>query len=98
MRAWVFCGDQERCSRYVAKEPIVKAGKAVSRSMVPVPDALRATRARLGFDYGKFDFVEVGGKAILLDANRTPSAPPPSPEIDASNAHLAGGIDTLLKR
>jgi len=65
---------------------------------VAVPDELRAERSRLGFDYGKFDFVVHEGRAILLDANRTPSAPPPSPEVDASNVHLAGGIDSLLKR
>jgi hypothetical protein len=62
-----------------------------------VPEALRAERARLGFDYGKFDFVVVDGEAVLLDANRTPSAPPPSAAMDRSNAHLAGGLDAWLE-
>jgi len=98
LRAWVFFGDRERCTRYRGTHPIVKSATIVGRETVAVPDELRAERSRLGFDYGKFDFVVREGRAILLDANRTPSAPPPSPEIDASNVHLAGGIDSLLKR
>ena len=96
MRAWVFCGDRERCTRYRGTHPIVKAGNIVVHEPAPVPDELRAERERLGFDYGKFDFVVREGRAILFDANRTPSAPPPSPAIESSNAHLAGGLDALL--
>jgi len=98
VRAWVFFGDRERCTRYRGTHPIVKSETIVAREPAPVPDELRAERARLGFDYGKFDFVVRDGRAILFDANRTPSAPPPSPEIDASNAHLAGGLEFLLRQ
>ncbi len=96
-RVWVFFGDRERCSRYCGPEPVIKSAQIIARETVPVPDVLRAERERLGFDYGKFDFVVVDGKPALLDANRTPSAPPPSPEIDASNAHLAGGLAAMLR-
>jgi hypothetical protein len=97
LRVWVFLGDRERCTRYCSAQPIVKSAEVLARHAVPVPHELRVERERLGFDYGKFDFVVRDGRAILFDANRTPSAPPPSPEIDASNVHLAGGIDALLK-
>ena len=63
-----------------------------------MPDERRAERERLGFDYGKFDFVVREGKAILLDANKTPGSPPPSPEIDASNADLARGLHSMLRK
>lgn len=96
-RAWVFFGDRERCTRYRGTHPIVKSETIVAREPAPVPDELRAERERLGFDYGKFDFVVRDGRAILFDANRTPSAPPPNPEIDASNANLAGGLESLLR-
>jgi hypothetical protein len=43
---------------------------------VPVPDDLRETRRRLGFDYGKWDFVLHEGRAVLIDANKTPGRPP----------------------
>lgn len=98
MRAWVFLGDRERCTRYCGTQPIVKSATILARESVPVPDEIRAERERLGFDYGKFDFVVRDGTAILLDANRTPSAPPPNPEIEASNRHLAGGLEALLRK
>ena len=97
VRAWVFCGDRERCTRYRGTHPIVKSATIVAHEPAPVPDELRAERVRLGFDYGKFDFVVRDGRAILLDANRTPSAPPPNPEIEASNAQLAAGIEGLAR-
>jgi hypothetical protein len=96
MRVWVFFGDRERCSRYCGPEPVIKSAQIIAREKVPVPDLLRAERERLGFDFGKFDFVVIGGQPVLLDANRTPSAPPPGPEMDASNAYLAGGLAALL--
>jgi hypothetical protein len=100
MRAWVFFGDRERCTRYRAAHPIVKSANIVAREPAPVPEELRAERERLGFDYGKFDFVVRDAKAILFDANRTPSAPPPplTAELEASNANLARGIENLLRR
>ena len=97
VRAWVFFGDRERCTRYRGSHPIVKSATIVAHEPAPVPDELRAERERLGFDYGKFDFVVRDGQAILLDANRTPSAPPPNPVIEASNARLAEGIGALLR-
>ena len=96
-RAWVFFGDRERCSRYLGTEPIVKTSNIVARESVPVPEELRVERERLGFDYGKFDFVVREGTAILLDANRTPSGPPANPQIEASNANLALGLDALRR-
>lgn len=98
MRAWVFCGERERCGRYLGTHPIVKAGNIVAREPATVPDELRAERERLGFDFGKFDFASHEGRAILFDANRTPSAPPPGPDLDVLNKQLAGGIDTLLRK
>jgi hypothetical protein len=100
MRAWVFLGDRERCTRYLGTHPIVKAGSILAREPVPVPDELRAERQRLGFDYGKFDFVVRDDRPILFDANRTPSSPPPpvTAELTASNANLARGLDAWLNR
>lgn len=99
LRCWVFFGDRERCTRYLSNERIVKGGNVLAREKVPVPAELRAERERLGFDYGKFDFVVRDGQAILLDANRTPSNPPrpDSAAMKAANARLARGIDEFLK-
>ena len=98
LRIWVFFADRERCTRYCGTQPIIKGPNIVARERATVPDELRAERERLGFDYGKFDFVVREGKAILLDANKTPGSPPPSPEIDASNADLARGLHSMLRK
>lgn len=71
-RFWVFCGNQERCNRYVSPDRILKGSSVVRHEPAAVPEDLRALRSRLGFDYGKFDFVVHDGKAVLLDANKTP--------------------------
>lgn len=76
VRFWTFSGEAERCSRVFSDEPIVKASNQTGFEFVTVPDRLRQIRARLGFDYGKFDFVMRDGKPILIDANKTPGAPP----------------------
>jgi hypothetical protein len=99
LRTWVFFGDRERCNRVLGPHPVVKAEDVIERVPVPVPDELRAIRARLGFDYGKMDFALYEGKPVLYDANRTPSgAPRMSAALAAGMAHLAEGIGAFLGR
>jgi hypothetical protein len=96
IRTWVFFGDREisRCLR--GDDPWVKALNSADIPALDIPDFIRAERARLGLDYGKFDFVIHNGDPVLFDANKTPGAPPPSPTKAANFAHLAGGIEALL--
>lgn len=75
MRAWTFFGDKERSSRFRAEVPIIKSDDVLGREQVEVPDEIRLWRERLGFDFGKFDYVVHDGRPILLDTNRTPGAP-----------------------
>jgi len=96
LRAWVFLGNAERCTRYLSRTPIVKGSAILDREPVEVPKALRAERRRLGFDYGKFDFVLHEGKPVLFDANRTPAGAPPGPGVDEANLRLAMGIDSFF--
>ena len=97
-RFWSFCGDAERCTRYVSPHPLVKADDTVRSERVPVPDEIRALRERLGFDYGKFDFVVHGGKPVLLDANKTPGGSRNlSAALKAGAIHLADGFESLVR-
>ena len=97
LRCWVFFGDIERCNKFCCPDPIVKAGNAIARERAPVPDELRNERVRLGFDYGKFDFVINKGQVILLDANRTPTGATGISQYQESSAfQLAQGINTFL--
>jgi hypothetical protein len=97
LRCWTFLGDHERCVRLLGSSPIVKGRDAQERTPVPVPDALRAWRARLGFDYGKFDFVMHQGAPVLLDVNRTPTIPARFRSAVKTNIEeLAAGIASFL--
>jgi hypothetical protein len=97
-RFWIFCGDRERCTRYVSPQSLVKGDDTIRREPVPVPDELRALRRQLGFDYGKFDFVVHDGRAVLLDANKTPGrARNLSKIVAAGTANLADGFESLIR-
>lgn len=98
MRTWIFLGDKERCTRYVGPKPIIKGADIIAHAPCDVPDELREQRQRLGFDYGKFDFVVEDGKGVLLDANRTPgSSRSLGKALKAANAELAKGFSSFLK-
>src|SRR5450631_2391260 len=99
IRHWTFFGAEERSNRYRARVPLIRIADTIHREPVPVPDEMRALRARLGFDYGKFDYVKHEGRYYLLDANRTPGAPDDfvsDPAVRASLDRLAGGIEAFL--
>ena len=66
IRTWVFFGDRERCRRFLSPHPLVKGRGMIPDEPVPVPDSIRAQRERLGFDFGKFDFVIHGEDGVLL--------------------------------
>lgn len=98
LRTWVFFGDSERCNRYCGPRAIVKGSETTFSEPAPVPQELREMRARLGFDYGKFDFAVNDGRATLFDANRTPgSAPNLTAHFVKNAASLAAGINSFLK-
>lgn len=73
LRCWNFVGPYDRCNRYLSPRPVVKGADMRIDGPCEVPEALRAERERLGFDYGKFDFAVIDGETVLYDANRTPS-------------------------
>jgi len=75
LRQWIFFGDHEINHRIFSESPIVKARNTIHHEDgLPVPEALRALRTKLQFDYGKFDYALVNGEPVLYDANRTPTA------------------------
>jgi hypothetical protein len=97
-RHYLFLGDRERCTRMVGRHPVVKGGDAFERTHVEVPDEIRAWRRKLGFDYGKLDFVIHEGKPVLIDANRTPTFPrgEMAAAIRQGLEDLARGIESML--
>jgi hypothetical protein len=96
-RFWVFCGDGERCTRYVSTDQLVKGANVVRRESISVPEELRLRRIELGFDFGKFDFVMYEGKAVLLDANKTPFRPPNLSQLSERQiSDMANGFEKLV--
>ncbi|MBK8727670.1 MAG: hypothetical protein IPL96_16935 [Holophagaceae bacterium] len=74
VRSYAFLGDRHTTQRAGADEPIVKGQTVTSTEPAePHPDIV-ALRHRLGFDYGKFDYVVRDGAAVILDINKTPGA------------------------
>jgi hypothetical protein len=99
VRAWTFAGESEFCTRNVSRHWVVKAVDDVIKSTdSPVPESIRAERERLGLDYGNLDFVIHDDEPILLDASRTPGAPPPLWEwAEQVAADLADGLIALIE-
>jgi hypothetical protein len=73
VRSWSFLGGCGYNLRRLSPNPVVRAVGVLRREEVPVPDDLTRLRETLGFDYGKLDYVVHDGRAVLIDANRTPS-------------------------
>jgi hypothetical protein len=100
LRTWVFLGDKETNSICYCDQPVVKSDRIVRRQQLSpdeIPDDLRALRRQLKFDYGKFDYAIIDGRAVLYDANRTPSLGAFSREQFLPNLELlAAGIDYYL--
>ncbi len=97
LRTWCFMGRRETCSRCISADPVVKGSSIIARELVDVPDGLRGMRTRLGFDYGKFDFVLQDGRAILFDANFTPTVPENlTEELTLSGKELAQGLLEMI--
>jgi hypothetical protein len=72
-RSYAFFGDQEIVVRARSMSPVVKAASGADLDIVPVDPAIVAAREKMGFDYGKFDYVRHEGETILIDVNPTPT-------------------------
>jgi hypothetical protein len=71
VRCFHFLGDRTFAVRLKASCPIVNGSTYKSLEKIEPHPQIVALRKKLNFDYGKFDYVVVDGKAILLDANKT---------------------------
>jgi hypothetical protein len=95
LRGWVFFGKRGYTYRLFSDRPVVKARAILGHEFLEDPPSeLVAFRDANGWDFGKFDYVMVDGKPILLDINKTPTITtgPDTPRL----RHLAGGLDEML--
>jgi hypothetical protein len=102
LRIWIFLGDRSLHYRCISAEPVIKSQNTIRREQLDrddIPEELRRRRTELGFDYGKFDYVQVDGRAILLDANKTPGLNPKddgASENTEKFRHLSQGLRYFL--
>lgn len=97
LREWYFCGDKSLQWVELSPHPIFTSGQRAPHLDTPVPPELQALRERLGFDYGKFDYTMVDGKAIPFDFNKTTGVmDPQGKEIQEVAQHLARGLEVYF--
>ncbi|MEM8883811.1 MAG: hypothetical protein AAGD14_07080 [Planctomycetota bacterium] len=72
-RSYLFAGSEEYAVRNRSRRSVVKAAGIVDRTEIEPDPEVRARREKLGFDFGKFDYVMVDGSMHLFDLNRTPT-------------------------
>jgi hypothetical protein len=100
LRRWTFLGDCEIHNISFGTTPIVKASSGSAREPLgEVPEVLRATRRRLAFAYGKFDYAVVNSEVVLFDVNRTPAVNPATSERDLGLIvqQLSGGLSAFFE-
>ncbi|MHC4450678.1 MAG: hypothetical protein ACYS0E_11185 [Planctomycetota bacterium] len=95
-RVYTFLGECATCVLRESDNAIVKAGAAIVDDTVEVPEEILTERQRLGFDYGKFDWVMHGGEPVLLDVNTTPVYRGFHARHRRRVAAMAPGIESLL--
>lgn len=101
LRYMSFLGDRISCTRLKGKHPVVtgRTSEIIDHSIEPHPEIV-AMRNKLNFDYGKFDYVVVEGKAILLDTNKTVGVSPnllESTEMRKRRKYRAEGLYSYFK-
>ena len=99
LRSWYLLGDQGFHVVTVAKQPIVKGVNIVDRWVANdgTPTELTEVRKKMRVDYGRFDYVMVGGKGVVYEINRTPkNSPEAAVKYAAQWRGLAEGISAFL--
>jgi len=102
-RVYQFLGNRCVSVRMGSQRPIVKAHNSVRAERVEPHKYVTAWREKLRMDYGKFDYVVINGKAVLLDANKTIGATASGmnqlisrEEVESNRRVLAEGIYSYL--
>lgn len=102
-RVYQFLGNRWVSVRMGSQKPIVKAHTSVRAERVEPHQYVTEWREKLDMDYGKFDYVVINGKAVLLDANKTIGATSSGmnqlisrEEVESNRRALAEGIYSYL--
>jgi len=94
LRGWMFFGEKSYSYRPFSKSSVVKVGTITGDEVLAgPPPELEAFRKANRLDFGKFDYVEVDGRPILIDVNKTPTVPATRTNPDTPHMRLlASGL------
>ncbi len=95
VRAYYFCGDRYECELHGYEDRLRRKIADLQESCEPHPDIIRI-RQRMGWDYGKLDYVLRDGRVVLFDANKTLGAGGTPEETLERARRLAPGIHSVL--
>jgi hypothetical protein len=100
VRTFHFLGDRWTCTRLGSPEPIVKVRTTVCAEPVEPAAETAIWRTSFELDYGKLDYVVVGGRAVLLDVNKTTGSSQVERPVDLAphREHRAAGIEFYFRR
>ncbi len=73
LRTYSFFGEQHFWARLRSTSNLIISNKICGWEEIDVEPEIVDARRRMGFDFGKFDYVISDGVPVLLDANITPS-------------------------
>jgi hypothetical protein len=96
LRSHHFLGQNGACVMRKSIHPIINASSSISREEVPPAPEIVELAKQMRFDFGKFDYVMHEGKAVLLDANKTPGAGK-APAFTLMCREWAKGIHSLIQ-
>ncbi len=100
LRSWYVLGDRGFHVVTLSDGPVVRGNTIKDRKVVTMqtPARLEQLRSRMGVDFGRFDYVQVGGDVIIFDVNRTPTSTPGAVEhYKPQWREMALGINQYLQ-
>lgn len=74
VRLYQFLGDAYTCNRISSRYPIVRVESRITSVPVKLHPEVEELRHRMGFDYGKIDYVVTDNGVFILDLNKTVGA------------------------
>jgi hypothetical protein len=97
VRNYYFFGDRVFAMRWRSTNPIVNNSSRFGGERVEPDPAIVALRAKLNFDYGKFDYIVVDGKATILDCNKTIGGGTIAPNMQQFTRFRAEGLYSFFR-
>lgn len=92
LRKCFFLGDRHANTVFHSTDAVVRGATATDPREEEPPAELLTRRRELKLDYGRIDYVIVGGHVVIYDVNKTPSYKTRTPRLLGIARTLAAGL------